>query len=72
MKPYTFSNGITVPSGTVLYSPQWPIHKDERIYENANEFRFSKMRERHGEHSKFGASNTSKEFLSFGHGQNAW
>lgn len=75
LKPYTFKNGITVPKGTTLAAPLWPIHMDDGIYENAEQFdgfRFSKLRERCGENAKYYAANTNEEYLQFGHGQHAW
>jgi len=51
-----------------------PIHKNESLYKDADQFdgfRFSKLRE--VEHNaKYNASNTSLEYLQFGHGQHAW
>lgn len=75
MKDYTFSNGITVSKGTRLHTPCTPIHKDENIYENANQFdgfRFYKLRERDGESAKHHATSTGLDYLQFGHGQHAW
>jgi hypothetical protein len=48
---------------------------DEKTYPNALEFdgfRFSRMREQDGESAKHHSSNTSHDFLYFGHGQHAW
>jgi cytochrome P450 len=75
MKAYTFSNGITIPKGTHIFAPLTSIHRDERIYENANKFdgfRFSRMREQEGEKTKHHASSTNPDFLQFGHGPHAW
>jgi cytochrome P450 len=75
MKPFTFSNGVTIPKGVVVTAPVNPIQRDESIYENANQFdgfRFSKMREQNKESAKHHASNTGLEFLHFGHGPHAW
>jgi cytochrome P450 len=74
-KPYTFSNGVTIPKGTYVGAPMWGIHMDDTIYENAKEFdgfRFSKLRENMGENAKFLAVNTNNEYLHFGHGIHAW
>jgi cytochrome P450 len=75
MKPYTFANGVTIPTGTKVHAPLWSIHTDDTIYENPKEFdgfRFSNMREKNGEGAKHHASNTSTDYLQFGHGQHAW
>jgi cytochrome P450 len=75
MKPFRFSDGTIVPTGTRVAVPVAPIQKDESIYENANQFdgfRFSNLRERDGESAKHHVSNTNLEFLHFGHGHHAW
>jgi len=75
MKPFRFSDGTLVPTGTLVAVPVAPIQGDESIYENANQFdgfRFSNLRERNGESAKYHVSNTSLEFLQFGHGHHAW
>jgi hypothetical protein len=38
MVPYTFSNGVTVPAGTMLAAPQVSVHADNDIYDKADEF----------------------------------
>jgi cytochrome P450 len=75
VKDYTFSDGTVIPKGAILSTPTNAIHKDVEIYEDANEFkgfRFSDLREKEGENAKFLSSNTSTEFLHFGHGIHAW
>lgn len=75
MKQYTFSDGTAVPAGVVLAAPLRPLLIDENIYEDPNEFRgfrFNDLRERNGESAKYQASNTTPEFLHFGHGRHAW
>jgi cytochrome P450 len=72
---FTFSNGVYVPPGSQVGTTIYHIHTDENIYPNALEFdgfRFSRMRERDGESAKHHSSNTSHDFLYFGHGQHAW
>ena len=66
---------MTLQPGTTLMTPLYQIHRDESIYPNPNEFdgfRFSKIRENQGESAKHHASNTSIDYLYFGHGQHAW
>ena len=75
IKPFTFSNGVTVTPGETLASPAGAIHLDDAVYDDAykfDAFRFSKMRERDGDSAKVHSVNTSTEFLSFGHGEHAW
>lgn len=75
MRSHTFANGITIPKGKLVCAPLTSIHRDDDIYEAANEFdgfRFSRMREKKGENAKHHASNTNVDFLPFGHGRHAW
>lgn len=78
-RPFTFSNGITVPAGTVLDCPVSAIHHDGQYFPDADvfsPFRFSDMREDEGESLKHQMVSTalsdSSPFLSFGHGRHAW
>jgi cytochrome P450 len=38
LKPFTFSNGITLPVGTMLCTHQWAVHRDGQNYTNPDEF----------------------------------
>ncbi|KAH9992086.1 cytochrome P450 [Russula vinacea] len=74
MRPFTFSNGVTVPAGTIVTLPASAIHTDERIYPNPDKFdgfRFAKLRESErdtvaGRHQTV---STSSEHLAFGIGR---
>jgi len=73
-RPFTFSNGVTVPPGAFIAIPASATHTDERIYPNPDEFdgfRFAKLRESEGETmtSKHQAVSPSSEYLSFGLGR---
>jgi len=75
LRPFTFSNGVTIPAGTLVSLPIRPIHVDEDIYPNAEKFdgnRFLKLREESSnmaaKHQMFTAST---ELLSFGYGRHA-
>ena len=78
LRPFTFSNGVTVPAGTFVAVPASAAHTDERIYPNADKFdgfRFSKLRESEGgsmTSSRLQAASTSSENLMFGYGRHAW
>lgn len=74
MKPFRFSNGVTIPAGEVLASPARSVHMDTSIYEDPefDGFRFSKMREQEGNGAKHQAVITSTGFLTFGHGAHPW
>ena len=75
LKPYTFSNGITVASGTFLAVPIWPIHMNENVYHKPHEFdgfRFSRLQEKDNEKKGLKAFSTSFDYLTFGHGLHSW
>ena len=76
-RPFTFSNGVTVPAGTQLAAPACAIHMDEEIYPNPEQldgFRFSKTCDINGHLATTGFSSvsTSPTHLSFGLGRHAW
>ncbi len=81
LRPFTFSNGVTVPAGTLVAIPASAAHKDERIYPNPDEFdgfRFAKLRESEGRNATgnttggYQVISTSSEHLAFGLGRHAW
>ena len=77
LRPFTFSNGVTVPAGTLVSVPASATHSDERIYPNPNEFdgfRFAKLRESKDEKvtSKYQSVSVSSEHLAFGLGRYSW
>ena len=76
MRPFTFSNGVTVPAGTLIAVPSGVIHKDEEIYPNPEEFdgfRFAKLRERNVDAmARHQALSPSVDYLTFGYGRHAW
>ncbi len=78
LRPFTFSNGVTVPAGTLLALPVHSVHMDDEIYPNAQNFdgfRFSKLREGEGDDVMAAGHQlvtTSAELLGFGLGRHAW
>jgi cytochrome P450 len=77
LRPFTFSNGVTVPAGTIVSIPASSTHTDERIYSNPNEFdgfRFEKLRkiEQDTTSGRYQSVAASSEYLAFGVGRNAW
>jgi cytochrome P450 len=77
LRPFTFSNGVTVPAGTLVSIPASPTHTDERIYANPDEFdgfRFAKLRGSEGDSmtSRHQMVSTSTEHLAFGLGRHTW
>ena len=74
LHPFTFSNGVTIPAGTVIAAPVTAIHTDGEIYPNPKEFdgfRFANLRERDGVSGQQ-VTSTSAEYLTFGYGRHAW
>ncbi|PBK99161.1 cytochrome P450 [Armillaria gallica] len=69
LKPFSFSDGTTIPAGTFVSVAATPIHCDKKRYENPlgfDGFRFSD-----GTNNRTSMVTTSPWFLSFGHGKNA-
>ena len=76
LRPFTFSNGVTVPAGTLIAAPSGAIHRDEEIYPNPEEFdgfRFAKLRELNEDAmARHQAFSTSTDHLTFGYGRHTW
>ena len=78
LSPFTFSNGVTIPAGTLFGLPVHSVHMDEEIYPNAQEFdgfRFLKLREKEGDDvlaARHQMVTTSAELLVFGLGRHSW
>jgi cytochrome P450 len=77
MRPFTFSNGATVPAGTFVAIPANAVHMDQRIYSNPDEFdgfRFAKLRESEEGTmtSRYQSVSTSGDHLAFGLGRHTW
>jgi Cytochrome P450 len=74
VKPYTCSNGVTIPEGVSITTPIGAIHMDNNIYPNAETFdgfRFSRTREQ-SDDAKLHAANAHSDFLYFSYGKHAW
>ena len=76
LRTFTFSNGVTVPAGTLIAVPNGAIHEDVEIYPNPEEFdgfRFARLRERDGvDVARHQAHSTSVDHLTWGYGRHAW
>ncbi|KAF7345271.1 Cytochrome P450 [Mycena sanguinolenta] len=73
-RDFTFSDGTTVPAGTLLAVPVFAEHHDEVNYTNPevfDPFRFSRMREQDGEENKHQMVTPTLEYMSFGLGRHA-
>lgn len=78
LKPFTFSNGMSIPPGTTVSCCMRSTHFDEEYYDDPNTFnpfRFSDPPSNGANTSKQGHKQmvlTGADFLSFGHGRHAW
>jgi len=77
LRPFTFSNGVTIPEGTIVSIPASAIHMDENIYSNPEQFdgfRFLKARDVGGDitMTSHSAVSTSPEYLVFALGRHTW
>ena len=73
MKDFTFSDGTTIPRGSIVTVSALNIHHNDKIYSDAlkfDGFRFSKMREDPESTKKvLGMVSSSTDYLAFGHGR---
>ncbi|RDA85087.1 hypothetical protein CP532_3111 [Ophiocordyceps camponoti-leonardi (nom. inval.)] len=74
LKPYTFSNGLHVPEGTYIFTPNSPLLQDERFYKEPHKFdglRFARMRNDVKLRASCPLTATSEHSMHFGIGRNA-
>ncbi|KAN0116359.1 cytochrome P450 monooxygenase [Russula decolorans] len=74
LRPFTFSNGVTVPAGAIVSIPASSIHTEERIYSNPtvfDGFRFEKLRknEQDTTTNRYQSVAMSNDYLPFGVGR---
>ena len=72
MKDFTFSDGTTIPRGTLVSASSHNVHFDDKVYEDPlrfDGFRFSKMREASEKKVGVGMVSSSPVHLPFGHGR---
>jgi cytochrome P450 len=77
LRPFTFSNGITVPAGTFISVPATAAQRDGRTFPNPDTFdgfRFAKLREGEADSttSRYQAVSVSNDHLPFGVGRHTW
>ncbi|KAI0060038.1 cytochrome P450 [Artomyces pyxidatus] len=68
LKPFTFSNGMTVPPGTIVSCAQKGTHADSDNYPHAEVFDGFRFVDETGM-SRQELATTTPEFLTFGHGR---
>ena len=75
LKDMRLSDGTFIPKGTCLVSASGALHHDEKHYpdpEVFDPFRFSGMREQHGDSVKYQFTTASATYLPWGYGPHAW
>ena len=75
LKSFSFSDGTYIPKGTVIVTPPYATHFDDAFYANPETFdplRFYRERQGEGEGAKYQFTNTSTNYIPFGHGKHAW
>ncbi|THU93439.1 cytochrome P450 [Dendrothele bispora CBS 962.96] len=73
-RDFTFSNGVTVPAGTLITVATRPMMRDNAIFprgEEFNPFRFAELREKDGEGFKHQMVTPTSEWVLFGQGKHA-
>ncbi|KAH9975536.1 cytochrome P450 [Lactifluus volemus] len=76
LRPFTFSNGVTVPPGTLVAAPACAALTDEEVFTNPDQFdgfRFSKLRgcDEDAAASRHQVVSISAKHLAFGLGRHA-
>lgn len=74
---YTFNNGLAIPKGTVLFSPNRAMLFDEKYLANPNEFdgmRFYDLAKGKGSETPeaFRYTATNSHYFQFGDGKHVW
>ena len=78
LRPFTFSNVVSIPAVTLLALPLHSVRSDEEIYPNVHEingFQFFKRREREGDDvlaDRHQLVTTSPELSGIGLGRHEW
>ncbi|KAH0592036.1 hypothetical protein MHUMG1_10247 [Metarhizium humberi] len=74
LRDYTFSNGLHIPKGSAIFTPNAPLFQDERFYPDPQRFdgfRFSKMRHDPKLVSSCDLTSTNERSMHFGIGRHA-
>ncbi|GIK05238.1 hypothetical protein Aspvir_009342 [Aspergillus viridinutans] len=74
LKPYTFCNGLHVPRGSFIFTPNSPLFEDEQFYKDPKRFdgfRFARMREDPQLKASCPLTATSEYTMHFGMGRHA-
>lgn len=75
-RDFVFSDGTTIPKGSVIAAPALAIHSDEENYDHATSFKPWRFLAKDPDGSDGAAGShitaTSSKYLAFGHGKHAW
>ncbi|KAG6900185.1 hypothetical protein C0995_004120 [Termitomyces sp. Mi166 len=72
LKPFTFSNGTTIPAGMTIGVAAWSTHLDEAVYPNARNFegfRYVRADDEDEKTSQAQMVSSTPDFLAFGLGR---
>ncbi|CAI7583247.1 Cytochrome P450 [Penicillium manginii] len=73
-KDFTFTNGLKLPKGTLVFAPNTQLHMDERYYDNPEEFdafRFHKLGKQSDKPSNYKIAGSTPRTRQFGDGKHA-
>ncbi|KAI5801300.1 cytochrome P450 [Geopyxis carbonaria] len=73
--PFTFASGTTIPAGTTVAAPAYPVHQDPALYDSPlafDGFRHARLRDADaGAQHKHQATSATSDYLVFGLGKHA-
>jgi cytochrome P450 len=77
LKPFTFSDGTTLPVGSTVAVPLSALQNDAELYNDPYAFDALRFCREENEESKKGNNQgqmvtTGLTYVSFGHGQHSW
>jgi cytochrome P450 len=71
-KPFTFSDGTYLPSGTFVAVPSKAMYRDPSLYPDGERFDGFRFDRKDEAHTMSHLASTSSDWLHFGHGKHAW
>ncbi|KKK12916.1 hypothetical protein AOCH_000475 [Aspergillus ochraceoroseus] len=74
IRDYTFKNGLTIPKGTYVLTPNTPVLRDSRYYDNPHEFqgfRFHELGKATGRPDSYKIAGQSPKSRQFGDGRHS-
>ena len=72
VKDFAFSDGTIIPAGTFLAVAEFALHHDADNYDRPDVFDGFRFAKGDSESTKHLMVTTSNDYISFGHGRQAW